>query len=710
MHRAFTRVESPEMILRRCLAVAAVLATAGAVLALIPTTPVGASIADRVPRSGFPVQVAGGRFHWSSPTIADVNGDGSNDIVTGGLNSRVYVHDANGGQIWSGDAGAAVASSPAVADMDGDGAVEVVTGTGSLEFDQQGGLAIFNRDGSRRCLFATSRQYGPSAVFNAPAIGDVDGDGNKDAVFGSFDHKIYAVNYNCGLIASFDNTDTVWSAPALHDIDGDGTHEIFMGGDATLTPGISTHGGGYYRALRYTGGPTFALLWTRLSQETFQSATAIDDINGDGRLEAVTGSGAYYCRFQGKCGDSNKVWAFDLATGDDVPGWPKSVPANYTTFLSAPAIGDIDGDGRNDVVVGSSRYANGSGGAPVDGRLDAFLGSGGTWSFGSQGDQEIVAPPVIADVNGGGTNEVLIGVNGRLYVLNGPNGTIQQEQLALGTRGLAHKNAAAVGEIGPGRWGVVSVGFDPSNNNGWIYVYDIPSPRSAPYPMHRKNPRRLGGDPSDAAPISCNTGYWLVASDGGIFSFGNAPFFGSTGNIRLNQQIVGMTPSPDRQGYEFVARDGGIFTFGNAAFHGSQGGSRLNSPIVGMAATPTGKGYWLVAADGGIFSFGDAGFFGSAGGGPLNQPIVGMAATPTGKGYWFVAADGGIFSFGEDADFHGSTGNLRLKAPVVGMRSTPSGKGYWFVATDGGIFSFGDAEFCGSTGNLRLNQPIVGMG
>ena len=75
-----------------------------------------------------------------------------------------------------------------------------------------------------------------------------------------------------------------------------------------------------------------------------------------------------------------------------------------------------------------------------------------------------------------------------------------------------------------------------------------------------------------------------------------------------------------------MASDGGIFSFGDAAFHGSMGGKPLNKPIVGMAATSDGLGYWLVASDGGIFNFGDAGFFGSAGGTPLNKPAVGMAA------------------------------------------------------------------------------------
>ncbi len=127
-------------------------------------------------------------------------------------------------------------------------------------------------------------------------------------------------------------------------------------------------------------------------------------------------------------------------------------------------------------------------------------------------------------------------------------------------------------------------------------------------------------------------GYWLVAADGGIFSFGDAAFFGSTGALTLNKPIVGMASTPDGRGYWLVAADGGIFSFGDAAFFGSTGALTLNKPIVGMASTPDGRGYWLVAADGGIFSFGDAAFFGSTGALTLNKPIVGMASTPDGRG------------------------------------------------------------------------------
>ena len=201
--------------------------------------------------------------------------------------------------------------------------------------------------------------------------------------------------------------------------------------------------------------------------------------------------------------------------------------------------------------------------------------------------------------------------------------------------------------------------------------------------------------PAGRAVASTSPGYWMVAADGGVFSYGRARFLGSTGDVRLNQPIVGMAATPSGDGYWMVATDGGIFSFGDAGFFGSTGSVRLNRPIVGMAATPTGQGYWLVASDGGIFSFGDAGFLGSTGSVRLNRPIVGMAATATGRGYWLVASDGGVFSFG-DARFFGSTGGVALAQPIHGIAPTGSGAGYWMVASDGGVFAFGDAGFFGA--------------
>jgi hypothetical protein len=242
-------------------------------------------------------------------------------------------------------------------------------------------------------------------------------------------------------------------------------------------------------------------------------------------------------------------------------------------------------------------------------------------------------------------------------------------------------------------------------------------PPNAPGPMcvdiTVANP--LGVSASSAADqygfdgdLNCGQGYSFVASDGGIFDFGSAGFFGSAGSLHLNAPVVGMAETPSTNGYWLVASDGGIFTYGDAQFFGSMGGQHLNKPIVGMAATPNGGGYWLVAADGGIFSYGNAQFFGSTGSMHLNKPIVGMASTPDGAGYWLVASDGGIFSYG-NAQFHGSAGSLPLNSPVVGMAAAPGGGGYWLVAADGGIFDYGTAGFFGSAGSIRLNEPVVGM-
>jgi hypothetical protein len=209
-------------------------------------------------------------------------------------------------------------------------------------------------------------------------------------------------------------------------------------------------------------------------------------------------------------------------------------------------------------------------------------------------------------------------------------------------------------------------------------------------------------------PTPSGLGYWMVSSDGGLFAFGDAPFVGSAGSVPLTKPIVSMAATPSGRGYWMVASDGGVFGYGDAKFYGALSKLTLSKPIVSIVASPSGRGYWLLASDGGIFAFGDAKFFGSTGDLLLNKPIVSMAPTKTGKGYWLVGTDGGIFAYG-DATFYGSTGAIPLNKPIVGMTTTPFGKGYWMVASDGGIFSFGDAQFLGSTGSVPLNKPIVGL-
>ena len=104
------------------------------------------------------------------------------------------------------------------------------------------------------------------------------------------------------------------------------------------------------------------------------------------------------------------------------------------------------------------------------------------------------------------------------------------------------------------------------------------------------------------------------------YSSADRPF-----GIRSDWFSVLNNPSGGLSGYWVAAPDGGVFSFGEARFFGSTGAIKLNRPIVGLAGTPSGSGYWLVASDGGIFSFGDAEFCGSTGRIRLNSPIVGLS-------------------------------------------------------------------------------------
>jgi hypothetical protein len=88
------------------------------------------------------------------------------------------------------------------------------------------------------------------------------------------------------------------------------------------------------------------------------------------------------------------------------------------------------------------------------------------------------------------------------------------------------------------------------------------------------------------AATTDGAGYWLVASDGGIFSYGDAAFFGSTGALKLNQPIVGMASGPLGQGYWLFAKDGGVFSFGDALYLGSVPGAGAHvTNITGGAST-----------------------------------------------------------------------------------------------------------------------------
>jgi hypothetical protein len=206
-------------------------------------------------------------------------------------------------------------------------------------------------------------------------------------------------------------------------------------------------------------------------------------------------------------------------------------------------------------------------------------------------------------------------------------------------------------------------------------------------------------------------GYWLVGSDGGIFSFGSAGFHGSMGGIRLQRPVVGIAPTADWGGYWLDASDGGVFSFGDTQFYGSIPGlglhpagsglpHSLNAPIVGMVPSHDQGGYLMVASDGGVFAFGDARFAGSCPGiGGCAGAAVAVMSDASGNGYWLITSTGNMYAFG-DAHYFGAPGHGMVTSAVA----TPDGNGYWILLSDGEVFPYGDAASFGSPSSSNFNN------
>ncbi len=687
---------------------------------------VGGEPAAAAPTLRWSIDLPGGAIRESSPLGVDLDGGGL-DIVVGAHDRRVHaVHGSDGSVVggWPRLTSHEINSSPSAADVEGnDGRPEVFIGSGVGSSGQCSGGALysFRADGSERFRFQGSDADCPIQAFHStPALGDISRDGVVDATVGALGLSIHSLSAggasNPGWPYNAD--DTVFSSPALADIDGDGLTDVIIGGDSS-PGGPIDHRGGLVRAISGTG----VTLWEYRVNEIVRSSPAVGEIDGIGTPEIVFGTGDFWARRPGGASDATKVFALNA---DGTLKWSRDT-GGYT--IGAPALADLDGNGVLDVAIGTFE-------GPVPGRVFAFRGDGTTMGGFpiASGGGVIVGGVSTADLNGDGGQDLLVPTGGGVFAYDGRTGL---RLFALNEGAVAYQNTPLVTDVdGNGLVDIIVAGTRPTGA-GVITRFEMAASDNATigtlaWPTFRRDARRTGSwtnppltqvpgpqppgpgpGPGPGAGTACppppgGSGYWLAASDGGIFSFCDATFRGSTGATRLAQPIVGMASTPTGGGYWLVAADGGVFAFGNAVFRGSTGAIRLAQPIVGMARTASGNGYWLVARDGGVFAFGDAVFRGSTGAIRLAQPIVGMARTRSGNGYWLVAADGGVFAFG-DAVFLGSTGAIRLAQPIVGMARTVSGNGYWLVARDGGIFAFGDAVFRGSTGGTRLAQPIVAM-
>lgn len=394
--------------------------------------------------------------------------------------------DADGSGATSGDfstLGDRYEAGPSIADLDNDGTKEVIGGIWNPEVYNTANprVYVFNQSGQLRAGFPVVT-YDP--LWSSIAIGDLNNDGQKELIFASNGPRLYAYKNNGQEWRDGDgNASTTgifkllqdganYGTPALADLDGNGVLDIVYASydkhlyawrpDGTNLPGFPVTIPGFMSA-----------------------SAAIGYLDGasDNELDIVVATGDW--QHQGNPPPKTDSLYVFRANGARKAGWPVSVEASYNSRSTSPALGDMNNDGFVDVVFAGAdgiMHVLNRNGVPIA-PLDGFRYSART-SAASE------SSPIIADINGDGRNDILMGdEDGKLTAISGLGGLLPGFPIQMPAE---VKSVPAVCDCdGDGQTEIVAVSLD---GNLFIWDYNFPfSPTlTPPWPQFHHDARRTG--------------------------------------------------------------------------------------------------------------------------------------------------------------------------------------------------------------------------
>jgi len=349
---------------------------------------------------------AGGAIH-STPAIDDIDKDAELEIVVGSMGGNLYAIDADGKVKWNNTSESWIwmKSSPAIADIDKDGSMEIVACSYGYD-DSSPAIHVLNYMGEEKWQHSIDVYGGWSE--SSPAVADMDKDGGMEIIVGAT-MGLHVINTAGQEEWNHSWMYGIYSSPTIGDIDNDGEMEIVVGFDSLAECYINDD-----QLLIFNS--TGHLEWNFTAGFSVSSSPAIADIDGDGEIELIFGASVVGC-------DSCNTTICNLTRCNPIgcnmtdchtlygvlfvlnsTGQVEWIYETTGSIDSSPAIADLDGEGDMEIIVGSN-----------DGKLYIFNSTGQVeWSYQAGG--AVYSSPAIADINNDGNLEIIVGSeDGKIY-------------------------------------------------------------------------------------------------------------------------------------------------------------------------------------------------------------------------------------------------------------------------------------------------------